>query len=149
VSSAQNHEPPSDTKKALIHRYLIASGRQADIDRGKFVERVAVIGQPVFAAAAEGGATIREAFDTAFAALREAYEPHRAVWQEEYESHLNWEYSEEELAQIVAFLESPAGQHHLEGSWRMNAYIGTNTEELVEKIVGEAVDAVKASQLNS
>lgn len=71
-------------------------------------------------------------------ALRRAYEPHRHVWQEAYESHVNWEYSEEELRQIVAFLESPAGRHFLTGEWRMNAYVGTNVEELLEQIIRQA-----------
>ena len=70
--------------------------------------------------------------------MRLAYEPHRLSWQEEYESHINWEFTEAELDEIVPFLEGPSGQHFLEARWRMDAYIGTNTEHLVERIISAA-----------
>ena len=71
------------------------------------------------------------------------------IWQEEYESHINWEFAESELAQVVAFLEAPVGQHFLDGRWRMDAYISTNTEELVEQIVEEAESAIDQMTFNA
>ena len=47
--------------------------------------------------------------------------------------------TEAELAEIVAFLERPVGKHFLDGRWRMEAYTGTNTEEMEEQIVKEAM----------
>jgi hypothetical protein len=73
------------------------------------------------------------------AALTTAYAKHRAEYQEAYESHVNWEFTESELAQIVTFLESPVGKHFLDGRRRMEAYVGTDTEDLEEQIVKEAM----------
>ncbi len=67
-----------------------------------------------------------------------AYDKHRHTWQDEYETHVNWEFEEEELSLIVAFLESAVGQHFLEGRWRMGAYVGSNTEDLVEQVLADA-----------
>lgn len=138
MSSAQISEPPSASKLDLIRRFLKAAGIQNRIDSGSILDRYAFIGGAVFNAAAQGGATIGEAVALAMDALRTAYAPHRHVWQEEYESHLNWEFTEEELREIVGFLEKAVGQHFLEGRWRMDAYIGTNTEDLIEQIASEA-----------
>jgi len=138
MSSAQNDEPAGPAKRDLIRRFLRASGIQRQIDTGSFLERHAMPGAPVFASHSRGGASFGEAAQAAIAALRSAYEKHRPVWQEEYERHANWEFTEEELEEIVGFLERPAGQHYLEARWRMDAYIGTNTEELLEEIVREA-----------
>ena len=142
MSSAQISEPPSAPKLDLIRRFLKAAGIQKRIDSGSVLDRYAFIGGAVFNVAAQGGATIREAVDLATDALRAAYAPHRQVWQEEYESHLNWEFTEEELQEIVSFLENPVGQHFLEGRWRMDAYIETNTEDLIEEIATEAEAAL-------
>ena len=140
-------EPPSVAKLALIRRFLVANGTQAEIDSGSFLQRFALPGNALSAAASETRpVTLREAFELPMAALLTAYEKHRATWQEEYESHVNWEFETEELSSIVAFLESPAGEHFLEGRWRMGAYVGTNTEELVEQIIGEAETALRAGQ---
>ncbi len=79
---------------------------------------------------------------TVLQALLVAYEPRRQAWQEEYEGHLNWEFNEAELYEIVAFLETPTGQHFLEGRRRMDAYVGTNIEHLVEEIVVAAAAAL-------
>ena len=46
----------------------------------------------------------------------------------------------EELRGIVSFLESPLGEHYLDGTWRMEAYTGTNMEETEELLVKEAVE---------
>jgi hypothetical protein len=143
VPSAEIHEPPSPSKLALIRRFLCAAEIQHRIDTGNFLDRFAMPGGPVLASAALGDAdTLREAVDASLAALRAAYETRRHIWQEEYESHVNWEFTEEELKEIVAFLEKPVGAHFLEGRWRMDAYIGSNVEELVDEIVAEAEAAV-------
>lgn len=138
---------PSPAKLALIRRYLQLNGTQRQIDTGSFLDRYAfphgVLAQ---AMAARGGrATLRDMFTVPMDALRRAYAPHRQVWQQEYERHLNWEYSEDQLRQIVAFLESDAGRHFLVGEWRMNAYVGTGTEELLEQIVREAEASLRGS----
>jgi hypothetical protein len=72
-------------------------------------------------------------------ALRNAYGKHRAEYQQAYEDHVNREFTEAELAEIVGFLERPVGKHFLDGRWRMEAYVGTNTEDLEEQIVKEAM----------
>jgi len=150
VPSAMIEEPPSATKLELIRRYLQATGMQRRIDTGSFLERFAMPGGPLTEAATTGRSEIsfRDLFEIPMAALRRAYEPHRHVWQEEYERHLNWEYTEDELRQIVAFLESDTGQHYLEGEWRMNAYIGTNTEDLLDQIVQQAEAELRSSDLD-
>ena len=40
----------------------------------------------------------------------------------------------------MSFLESPLGEHYLDGTWRMEAYTGTNMEETEELLVKEAVE---------
>jgi len=135
MTSAQIDEPPSAAKAALITRFMAASGIQARINGGSFLERYALGASPLLTAA---GASISETLD----ALRLAYEPHRLTWQGEYEGHVNWEFTETELEEIVRFLEGPSGQHFLEARWRMDAYIGTNTEHLVEQIISAAAAAL-------
>jgi hypothetical protein len=145
VSSAMIEEPPSAAKLELIRRFLIANGTQGEIDTGSFLQQFALPGSPLCMAAAAGSPaiTLREAFVLPMSALLGAYEQHRATWQSEYERHVNWEFGEEELSVIVRFLESPAGEHFLEGRWRMGAYVGTNTEDLLEQIVAEAEAALR------
>src|SRR5690348_7877469 len=139
MSSAQIDDPPSPSKLELIRRFLEAAGIQDRINSGGFVEHFAVQLMPK---AAGDGATFKGAADAAFDAVRTAYAKHRDAWQEEYESHVNWEFTEDELQQIVEFLEAPVGQHFLEGRWRMDAYIGTNTEDLMQQIFWEAEEAL-------
>jgi hypothetical protein len=140
MSSAMIEEPPSATKLLLIRRFLVLNGTQAEIDSGSFLERFAFPGSPLSLAAANasGEITFRQAFELPMAALLKAYDKHRATRQEEYESHVNWEFTEDELSLIVSFLESAAGAHFLDGRWRMGAYVGTNTESLIEQIIAEA-----------
>jgi hypothetical protein len=143
--SAMNEAPPSAAKLELIRRYLRLTGLQRRIDSGSFLEHYALLGGPLTQAMGDRGAiSFSDIFEIPMAALRRAYEPHRHVWQEEYERHLNWEYTEDELRQIVAFLEGNAGRHFLEGEWRMNAYVGTNTEDLEAQIVREAGASLRA-----
>lgn len=146
--SAMIEGPPSPAKLELIRRYLRLTGMQRQIDSGSFLQRFAIPGGPLSQAMSSRGANVsfRDMFAIPMEALRSAYEPHRHVWQEEYERHLNWEYTEDELRQIIAFLESNAGQHFLTGEWRMNAYIGTNTEELLEQIVRQAEADLRSSR---
>ena len=144
MSSAQIEEPPSESKRDLIKRFLCATGIQTRIDTGSFLERYAFPGTRLFMQLAEKGVTFGEGARQAMQALRVAYEPHRQTWQEEYEGYVNWEFGEGELRQIVDFLETAEGQHFLEGRWRMDAYIGTNTEDIVEQIVAEAENSISA-----
>jgi hypothetical protein len=144
--SAMIEEPPTPAKLALIQRYLRLTGTQQRIDSGSFLGRFTLPGGPLAQALMERQPEVsfRDMFAIPIAALRRAYEPHRHVWQEEYERHVNWEYTEDELRQIVAFLESDAGRHFLEGEWRMNAYVDTNTEELLEQIIREAEASLRS-----
>ena len=137
MSSAMNLEPPSPSKAKLIGEFLRLTGIQAKIDEGGFFDRCCGPGGLVFAALPPD-TLYGDASKIARAAVRTAYAPHRSTWQSEYEQHVNWEFEEAELGEIVSFLASPAGEHYREGMWRMNAYIGTNTEHLSEEIVREA-----------
>ena len=83
--------------------------------------------------------TLKGGFERRFAALKHAYSNHRVAYQRAYERHVNWEFTETELAQIVSFLESSVGQHYLDGRWRMEAYVGTDTEDMEEQIVKQAI----------
>ncbi len=83
--------------------------------------------------------SLEAGFEKRMTALTNVYTKYRAEYQQAYEDHVNWEFTEAELAEIVGFLERPAGKHFLDGRWRMEAYVGTNTEELEEQIVNEAM----------
>jgi hypothetical protein len=139
--SAQIEEPPSVGKLELIHRFMNVIGLQGEIDSGSFLEYLALPGGPLSLEATEPGkrtATIEELFAPAMRSrLKPLYGEYRAEFQREYEEHINWEFTEEELGQIVSFLESPVGHHYLDGSWRMRAYVGTNTEPIIEKMIEE------------
>lgn len=145
MNSAMKGELPSPSKLALIRRFLIANGTQNEIDSGSFLQGFALPGSPLamVAAGASGEITFRQSFELPMKALMAAYEKHRSTWQEEYERHVNWEFEEEELSLIVSFLESTTGQHFLEGRWRIRAYIGTNTEDLIEQIIADAEVALR------
>ena len=139
--SAQNDEPPSPSKLLLIRRFLRAIGRQDQLDTGSFLERYAIPGGPMWQVSTGQVLTdsLTGGFEKRMAALRNAYAKHRAEYQRAYDDHVNWEFSEGELAEIVGFLERPVGKHFLDGRWRMEAYVGTNTEELEAQIVKDAV----------
>ncbi|MBB4155682.1 hypothetical protein GGQ80_003607 [Sphingomonas jinjuensis] len=138
--SAKIEAPASASKLALIRRFLRAIGRQDQLDSGSFLERYAVPGGVMWQI--KPGDQIEEnlrgGFELRMAALKRAYEKHRAAYQQAYESHLNWEFTEQELATIVTFLESREGRHYLDGRWRMEAYTDTNTEDIEQGIVAEA-----------
>lgn len=138
--SAQFENPASLAKLALIRRFMKAIGLQDELDTGSFLERYAVPGGAMWTISS--GQTLSETlsggFEKRMVALRKAYAQHRAEYQKAYEDHLNWEFTEAELAEIVGFLERPVGQHYLDGRWRMEAYVGTNTEDLEARIVAEA-----------
>ena len=139
--SAQIEEPPSPSKLLLIQRFLRAIGRQDQLDTGSFLEHYAIPGGPMWQVS--NSQVLQEdltgGLEKRMAALRAAYEPHRAKYQKAYESHVTWEFTEAELAEIVGFLERPVGKHFLDGRWRMEAYTGTNTEEMEEQIVKDAM----------
>lgn len=82
--------------------------------------------------------SLTEGFKVRSDALKAAYLKRRGNYQQAYEDHLNWEFTEAELQEIVAFLSKPVGQHYLEGRWRMEAYTNTNTEDMEAEIVEEA-----------
>ena len=141
--SAQESSPPSAQKLVLIHRFMKASGLQGRIDTGSFLERYAFIPELGWAQGTENAprnSTLIEQWTGPIDALKAAYEKYRPQYQEAYESHINWEFTEEELRGIVSFLESPLGEHYLDGTWRMEAYTGTNMEETEELLVKEAVE---------
>lgn len=144
MTSAEIEEPPSLSKLDLIRRFLQATGIQERIDTGSFLQRFALPGTPLFTRLLDGGAVPIDAVMQGTRKLEAAYACHRQIWQDEYETHINWEFTETELQIIVAFFEAPEGQHFLEGRWRMDAYISTNTEELVEQIIAEAERASPA-----
>lgn len=139
--SAQIEEPPSASKQLLIRRFLRVIGRQDQLDSGSFLERYAIPGGPMWQVSNGQVLTenLKDGFEKRMKALTSAYARHRAEYQQAYESHVNWEFTEAELAEIVAFLERPVGKHFLDGRWRMEAYVGTNTEEMEEQIVKEAM----------
>ncbi len=130
-------DSPSPAKRALIGRYLAASGLQTRIDSGAFLDHLAFPGGPLTGLLPEQ-VSLRDFFTGPMGALKQAYEKHRDIWQEEYESHVDGMFGEDELLQVVNFLESPSGRLYLDAQWRMDAYIETNTEAVVEHIVAEA-----------
>jgi hypothetical protein len=139
--SAQIEESPSPSKLRLIRRFLKAIGRQDQLDTGSFLERYAMPGGPMSQVpnGTRPPETLMGGFEKRMTALTNAYAGHRAEYQQAYESHVNWEFTEAELAEIVDFLERPVGKHFLDGRWRMDAYVGTETEDLEEQIVNEAM----------
>jgi hypothetical protein len=136
--SAQELSPPSAGKLALIRRFMKSSGLQDRIDTGSFLERYAFI--PELGWVQDPNNALIEQWTGPIDALKAVYEKYRPQYQKAYEEHINWEFTEEELRGIVSFLESPLGQHYLDGSWRMEAYTGTNMEETEENLVAQAVD---------
>lgn len=145
---AREEAPPSPAKLALIREFLKLTGKQAQIDNASWLKRHAAPGGVLWPTAPVTQ-SLREELDMCSAAIDQAYAPRRPIYQQEYEDHLNFEFTEGELAEIVAFLRQPAGQHYLDGQWRMNAYVGSNTEDLDEATLDEAIAAVstiRASQ---
>jgi hypothetical protein len=138
--SAQIETPASATKLALIRRILRAIGRQEKLDSGSFLERYAMPGGAMWPIESGSQLTedLRSGFERRMSALGKAYEKQRASYQQAYEGHVNWEFTEQELATIVPFLESPVGKHYLDGRWRMEAYTDTNTEDIEQGIVAKA-----------
>ncbi|MBB5712194.1 DUF2059 domain-containing protein [Sphingomonas xinjiangensis] len=138
--SAMTETPASASKRALIRRFLRAVGRQEQLDSGSFLERYAIPGGVMWPIkpGSQPMEDLRGGFERRMSALKRAYEKHRTAYQQAYDDHVNWEFTEKELAVIVAFLESPAGRHYLDGRWRMEAYTDTNTEDVEQGIVAEA-----------
>jgi hypothetical protein len=140
ASAAKTETPVSATKTALIRRFLRAIGRQDQLDSGSFLERYAIPGGVMWpiTKGVQPAEDLLGGFERRMSALKMAYEKRRATYQQAYESHVNWEFTEEELSEIVKFLESPVGKHYLDGRWRMEAYTDTNTEDIEQEIVTEA-----------
>ncbi|GAA4010369.1 hypothetical protein GCM10022280_04470 [Sphingomonas swuensis] len=139
--SAQIGVPASPSKLLLVRRFLRAIGLQQQLDSGSFLERYAVPGGPMWQVTS--GQDMREGLKSGFekrmAALTNAYSKHRKEYQQAYEDHVNWEFTEAELAEIVGFLERPVGKHFLDGRWRMEAYVGTETEQMEEQLLKDAM----------
>ena len=140
-ASAEVATPANATKLSLIRRYLRAIGRQDQLDTGSFLERYAIPFGPMSQAlkARDPTETLKGGFEKRMRALTNAYAKYRVEYQQAYEDHVNWEFTEAELTAIVGFLESPVGKHFLDGRTRMDAYVGTNTEDLEAQIVREAI----------
>jgi len=142
--SAQIEEPASPAKLKLIRQFMQLIGLQDRLDTGSFLERYAIPGGPMWAVApGEFTESLSDEFKARFDALKAAYAKRRAAYQRAYEDHLNWEFTEAELKQINAFLEKPVGKHYLDGRWRMEAYTTTNTEDMEQDIVKEALASLK------
>lgn len=139
--SAQIDKPPSPSKLLLVRRFLRAIGLQQQLDSGSFLERYAIPGGPMWQVTSGQGVqeSLKGGFEQRMAALNNAYAKHRAEYQQAYEDHVNWEFTEAELGEIVGFLERPVGKHFLDGRWRMEAYVGTNTERMEEQILKDAM----------
>jgi len=122
-----------------------AIGLQDQIDTGSFLQRYAIPGGPMWKVTSGKALTedLTGGFHVRFEALKAAYEKRRSVYRQAYEDHLNWEFTETELSEIVTFLETPVGQHYLDGRWRMEAYTTTNTEDMEAEIVKEATDSLQ------
>ena len=140
--SALIGSPPTEEKLELIRQFMTVVGIQSRLDSGSFLERYAFVPELGWH---EGGVENLEEsnlLDSLFGpieALKAVYEKYRSVYQSEYEQHLNWEFTEDELRQMIAFFDSSVGKHYLDGTWRMEAYIGTNMEETEQALVAEAV----------
>ncbi|MEN7538157.1 hypothetical protein [Aurantiacibacter flavus] len=136
--SAMNEQPANAEKQALIRRFMAATGLQRELDSGSFLERYALNSQLDWNSGT-AATTLFEAITGPIEALKAEYEHVRPTYQEEFERHINWEYTEEELRQLVAFFESAVGQHYIDGDWRMRAYSATNLEDIEGELVRKAV----------
>lgn len=145
--SARIETPPTEEKLELIRRFMVVVGIQSRLDSGSFLERYAFL--PEFAWHESGVEKGTESDPSGcltgpIQALKAVFEKYRPVYQSEYEQHLNWEFTEDELRQMIAFFDSPVGKHYLDGTWRMEAYIGTNIEETEQALVAEAVQSYRS-----
>lgn len=143
--SARIEAPPTEEKLALIRRFMTVMGIQSRLDSGSFLERYAFVAELGWH---EGGVKNRKevlgGLTGPIESLKAVYEKYRPVYQSEYEQHLNWEFTEDELRQMIAFFDSSVGKHYLDGTWRMEAYIGTNIEETEQELVAEAVQSYRS-----
>lgn len=145
--SARIESPPTEEKLELIRRFMTVAGIQSRLDSGSFLERYAFVPELGWH---EGGVENRTESNLLggltgpVEALNAIYEKYRPVYQSEYQQHLNWEFTEDELRQMIAFFDSSVGRHYLDGTWRMEAYIGTNMEETEQALVAEAVQSYRS-----
>ena len=117
-----------------------ASGLQARLDSGSFLARYALVRELDWHKG-KSNVSVIETLTGPMDALKSTYQKYRPLYQKAYEDHLNWEFTEQELLQVSIFLESAVGQHYLDGTWRMDAYTGTNMEDTEAALVNEAVGA--------
>lgn len=149
AASAMIDTPPSAAKAKLIAEFLVLSGTQAEIDNGRAVESLAMRdgGESMLANADKdgrfNGPIVGGPLTIVNDAYQQAYLRHKPEFQREYAKHVNWEFTEEELRSINAFLRSSAGKHYLDGAWRMHAYVDTNTEGLIAIISADAKAVAK------
>ncbi len=140
TQSAMNLAPASAAKLTLIREFMRVTGLQTRLDSGSQLERYAYIPELGWSGS-DGQFALLDIFAKRLAALQTAYAHYRPIFQEQYEGHINWEYTEQELRQMVEFFSSPVGQHYLDGSWRTDAYAGTNLEDVEQALVEEAIAA--------
>ena len=142
----ESEDPPSAAKLELVKRFMRASGLQARLDSGSFLERYA-FNPAINWNEGRTNINLLEAWSGPINILKTIYqEKYRPLYQDAYEQHLVQEFSEQELEEIVVFLEAPVGQHYLEGTWRMEAYTHTNMEEDEAALVEEALKAYRNQQ---
>lgn len=145
--SARIEAPPTEEKLALIRRFMTVVGIQSRLDSGSFLERYAFVpglGWHEGRVENRKESNLLGGITGPIEALKAVYEKYRPVYQSEYEQHLNWEFTEDELRQMIAFFDSAVGQHYLGGTWRMEAYISTNMEETEQALVAEAVQSYRS-----
>ena len=145
--SARIETPPTEEKLELIRRFMTVVGIQSRLDSGSFLERYAFVpelGWHEVASESRKESNLLDGLTGRIEALKAAYERYRPVYQSEYEEHLNWEFTEDELRQMIAFFDSAVGKHYLDGTWRMEAYTGTNMEETEQALVAEAVQSYRS-----
>ena len=147
AASARIESPPTEEKIELIRRFMAVVGIQSRLDSGSFLERYAFVpelGWHEGSSENRNESNILDSLTGPIGELKAAYEKYRSVYQSEYEQHLNWEFTEDELRQLIAFFESSVGKHYLDGTWRMEAYIRTNMEETEQALVAEAVQSYRS-----
>lgn len=145
--SARIETPPTEEKLELIRRFMTVVGIQSRLDSGRFLERYAFVpelGWHEVGSEDRIESNLLDGLTGRIEALKAVYERYRPAYQSEYEEHLNWEFTEDELKQMIAFFDSAVGQHYLDGTWRMEAYIGTNMEETEQALVAEAVQSYRS-----
>ena len=145
--SARIEAPSTEEKLELIRRFMTVVGIQSRLDSGSFLERYAFVpglGWHEGETENRTESNLLGGLTGPIEALKAVYEKYRPVYQSEYEEHLNWEFTDDELRQMIAFFDSDVGKHYFDGTWRMEAYIGTNMEEIEQALVAEALESYRS-----